>query len=354
MIAVGRQVVVRGALLPLAAALAAAAALAGPQWAAQSSGVSVRFRGVSAVSARVAWASGEKGTVARTLDGGRTWQASSVPGAEALDFRDVEAFDERIAYVLSIGPGQASRIYKTVDGGARWEMLFVNADEKAFFDAIAFWDAKHGVAASDSVDGRFVIVLTEDGGRTWSPAPAAALPPALPGEGAFAASGTSLAVFGTDHVWLGTGAANAARVLRSHDRGRSWAVAATPLPAGPSAGIFSVAFRDAANGIVVGGDYKKEAAAVDNAAVTTDGGATWTLVRGLSGFRSAVAYVPGARPPSLIAVGPSGADISKDDGRGWAALESAGFHAVSFAPRGGAGWAAGDAGRIARLDGLSP
>jgi hypothetical protein len=33
-----------------------------------------------------------------------------VPGAEKLDFRDVEAFGESTAYLLSAGPGEGSRI----------------------------------------------------------------------------------------------------------------------------------------------------------------------------------------------------------------------------------------------------
>jgi len=334
------------------ASLAAACTATAPRWVSQSSGVGVRFRGVSAVSDTVAWASGTNGTVVRTIDGGRTWQAKAIPGAEALDLRDIDAVDERVAYVLSIGPGEASRIYKTVDGGGRWELQFINREPKAFFDGMAFWDAERGVAVSDSVDGRFVIMLTGDGGRTWTQAPADGLPPAQPGEGAFAASGTCVAVYGTDHVWLGTGAAPVARLLRSQDGGRTWEVSTTPLAAGPSAGIFSVAFRDAAHGIVVGGDYKKESEGEGNAAVTTDGGATWTLVKGpgLRGFRSAVAYVP--TTPSLIAVGPKGADYSSDDGQSWTGLGATGFHAFSFARRGTAGWAVGENGGIARLEGV--
>jgi len=330
----------------------------------------VRFRGVSAVSDSVVWASGTKGTIVRTADGGRTWQTLPVAGAEALDFRDIDAIDARVAYALSIGPGEASRIYKTVDEGRHWEMQFINHDPKAFFDAMAFWNDQggaRGVAISDSVDERFVILLTRDGGRTWARAPLEGLPPALPGEGAFAASGTNVAVYGTDHVWIGTNAASATRVLRSHDGGRTWAVSTTPLPAGPSTGIFSIAFRDATHGIIVGGDYKKEREAIDNVAITDDGGVTWTLVKehGLSGFRSAVAYIPSLRPspsaarpatPSLIAVGPSGADYSDDDGRSWHAIEVDGFHTFAFA-RGGAGtagWGAGEHGRLARIDGLVP
>ncbi len=325
---------------------AAAAAAAASQWTPQSSGVAVRLRGVSAVSDTVAWASGQNGTVLRTVDGGVSWRAMTIPGAEKLDLRDIDAFDDRVAYALSIGPGNASRIFKTTDGGAHWETQFVNQDPEAFFDAMAFWDAARGIAMSDSVDGRFVIVSTDDGGRSWKRVAPERLPPALPNEGAFAASGTNVAVWGSDHVWIGTGAASAARVLRSSDGGRTWAVATTPLLAGPSSGIFSTAFRDALHGIIVGGDYKKESEAIGNAAVTSDGGATWTLVKGLSGFRSAVAYLPGS-PASLLAVGPTGSDCSADDGRSWTAIEGPGFHAVSLARRGRAGWGVGESGRIA-------
>jgi photosystem II stability/assembly factor-like uncharacterized protein len=262
-----------------------------------------------------------------------------------------------VAYALSIGPGPASRIYKTTDGGARWELQFANDDPAVFLDAMAFSDADHGIAFSDSVGGQFVVLTTADGGRVWKRAPAAALPPALPGEGAFAASGTNVAMHGTRNVWIGT---SAARVLRSTDAGRTWTIAAAPLHTGESAGIFSVAFRDPTHGVAVGGDYRKETEAIDNIAVTRDGGVTWTLVKehGAGGFRSAVAWVPGL-PPSAIAVGPSGADWSADDGRTWTPMPAEGFDALSFAPPGpGAsvitGWASGDGGRIAKLTVHSP
>jgi photosystem II stability/assembly factor-like uncharacterized protein len=327
--------------------LAAAAALFGqePRWALQTSGVTARLRGVSAVSERVVWASGANGTVLRTDDGGATWRTLAVPDAAALDFRDVDAVDERTAYILSIGNGDASRIYKTADAGATWTLQFRNEDPKAFFDAMAFRDANRGFAFSDSIDGRFVILRTADGGRQWSRIDPAALPAALPNEGAYAASGTNVAVLGA-HVWIAT---TAARVLRSEDNGVSWRVAATPLATGPSAGIFSIAFRNASNGIVVGGDYKKEGEAAENMALTHDGGATWRAAAGLSGFRSAVAYVP-SHPRTIVAVGPSGTDVSTDDGRTWRAVPGPGFHAMSFAPGTGTAWAVGEKGVIGRLD----
>jgi photosystem II stability/assembly factor-like uncharacterized protein len=328
-----------------AAALAGAAIVVAAQspWTPQLTGASARLRGISAVSDRVAWASGTGGTVLRTTSGGDSWTSVGVPNAAELDFRDVDAFSERVAYVLSIGNGEASRIYKTTDGGKAWTLQLANTDPKVFLDAMAFWSEDRGIAYSDSIDGRFVIFATTNG-RSWERLPADSLPAALPNEGAYAASGTNVAVHG-DHVWIGT---TASRVLHSADRGRTWTVAQTPIPTSASAGIFSIAFRDARHGIAVGGDYQKESAAVENAAVTSDGGKTWHLSRGLGGYRSAVAWVPRSKS-SWIAVGPSGADVSDDDGLSWRPVPGPGFHAFAFSPNGRIGWGTGDQGNIARF-----
>ena len=318
--------------------------LAAPTWTQQLSGVNARLRGISAVSDRAAWASGSGGTVVKTTNGGDTWTRVSVPGAEQLDFRDIDAFSRDVAYILSIGNGELSRIYKTTDGGDTWTLQLANTDPKVFLDAMAFWSEDRGVAYSDSADGRFAIFMTMNG-RTWERISPERLPAALPNEGAYAASGTNVAVHG-DHVWIGT---TASRVLHSPDRGKTWTIAQTPVATSESAGIFSIAFRDALHGIVVGGDYRKEAEAVDNAAMTSDGGRTWTPSKGLSGYRSAVAAVPG-RHGTWLAIGPQGADISEDDGRTWTPLIGAGFDAFSFAPGKPVGWGTGQRGGIARLD----
>ncbi|HEY0098611.1 MAG TPA: hypothetical protein VGB76_06620 [Pyrinomonadaceae bacterium] len=322
----------------------------GSDWNLQQSNTKVRLRGISAVSHFVAWASGERGTYARTTDAGQTWRVGTVPEASELDFRDVDAFDEKTAYLLSIGEGEKSRIYKTTDGGAHWTLQFKNTRPTAFFDAMAFWDRDHGIAMSDPVDGRFLIITTSDGGATWRETPAAGMPPALAGEGGFAASGTCLTVEGKRNVWFGTGGTSGARVFRSTDRGRTWKVANTSIASGKSAGIFSIAFRDARNGVVVGGDYTKESESKNNAATTRDGGKTWTTINAAppNGYRSCVVYVRnGERVPMLLAVGPSGTDYSTDQGASWKRFSGAdGFHTASFAPASGAVWAAGEQGRI--------
>jgi len=340
----------------MAAALVLGAAVTSDlSWHPQSSNTVERLRGVSAASGTVAWASGNKGTVVRTVDGGATWRRVAVPDAAALDFRDIEAFDAGTAYILSIGPGDKSRIYKTGDGGKTWALQFTNPDPKAFYDAMAFWDAKTGLAVGDPVDGHFTVVRTADGGRTWTLVPAANIPPALPGDGAFAASGTCLVVQGSRSAWFGTGGAARARVFRSTDQGLTWSVADTPIMAGnASSGVFSLAFSDADHGIAVGGDYRKEREPGDNLAVTNDGGRTWAFAGAtrLRSFRSAIGYVPGSKGQRLIAVGPAGTDSSADGGTTWAPLGDEGFHALSIAPPGGTAWAVGEQGRVAVVKGF--
>jgi photosystem II stability/assembly factor-like uncharacterized protein len=343
---IGVAAVAAAAWLAMVRPGAQTAPVAPVSWAPQTSGVEVRLRGVSAVSADVAWASGAGATVLRTTDGGRNWQRRAVPGADGLDFRDIDAVSRGTAVVLSIGPGEASRIYRTEDGGATWTERFRNVEPEAFFDAVAFGDAQHGAAVSDAVGGRFVVRLTSDGGRTWSPVPADRLPPALEGEGAFAASGTNIAMAGTERIWIGT---TKGRVLRSADGGRTWSVHQTPVATGGATGIFSIAFRDAAHGVVVGGNYQREGEAADNVAITADGGVTWTPPPGarLSGFRSVAAWLPGR--DGLLAIGPSGSDWSNDDGRSWRPAGGDGYDAFSVAPGGAVGWATGNGGRIARV-----
>ncbi len=324
------------------------AGTAGAQWVAQSSGTTVRFRGVSAASAEVAWASGDKGTYSRTTDGGKTWHTGTVPGATELDFRDVDAFDANTAYLLAIGEGEKSRIYKTTDAGRHWVMQFKSTRPEAFFDAMAFWDSDHGIAVSDPVGGRFLIIATSDGGKSWKEMPAEGMPAALQGEGAFAASGTCIAVQGKRNVWFGTGGPQGARLFRSTDGGRTWTVTKTPMVSGKSAGIFSVTFWNANQGVAVGGDYTKEQESTNNVAVTNDGGRTWALINGAvpNGYRSCVVSIPGPVTPTLIAVGPSGSDYSADGGKSWRSIGAEGFHSTSFKGL-RSGWAVGEGGRVA-------
>lgn len=328
---------------PGAVILGLLAAPAPAHWQRQAVESDADFRGLSVVSAKVVWVSGTKGTYARTTDSGQIWTVGNVPGAAKLDFRDVEAFGEATAYLLSAGPGEASRIYKTIDGGKTWVLQFSNPEREGFLDALAFWDERHGLAFGDPVSGRFQLFATDDG-TNWKRL-SGNLPPALPNEGAFAASGTCLVTHGTNDVWFATGGAKVARVFHSRDRGRTWSASETPLPAGAaSAGIFSLAFRDADHGMAVGGDFRKPNEPGAAAAVTADGGKTWTPLDRPFPYRSCVAWAKGR----WVAVGTSGSDFSTDDGKTWKPLDRENYNSVAFAPTGEA-WAVGPKGRVAKF-----
>ena len=264
----------------------------------QFSNTTENLRGVSAVSRQVAWVSGTHGTYLRTIDGGRTWTPAQVPDAVALDFRAVAAFSADEAFLMSAGLGEQSRIYHSSDAGKHWQLQFSNANPKGFFDSMVFWDPKHGIVLGDPIPDeagklKFEVLLTEDG-QNWRALPPAQMPDAMEGEGAFAASNTCIAILrgnSDPNVWFATGG-KTARVFHSGNRGQSWQVYETPMVRGPdSAGIFSITFRNATHGVIVGGDYKRPREDGPNLAYTEDGGKSWTLppLHPLAYF-SAVAY----------------------------------------------------------------
>ena len=303
----------------------------------QESGTTASLRGISAVSDRVAWASGTKGAILRTVDGGATWKNVNPAGVADLDFRDIEAISDRVAFAMSAGQGRSSRMYMTSDGGATWSLLRANGAE-GFWDSFAMWDAKHGVLMGDPVDGRFTILTTTDG-DTWNLLEG---PKAEKGEAAFAASGTALVARGTREAWFATGGSGGGRVFHSEDAGKSWTAVRTPLnPANEGSGIFSLAFAGS-RAVAVGGDYMKASDTAGNIAIWD--GSKWTVPAGSPrGYRSAVAHVDG----KWIAVGTSGSDVSTDDGRTWRGFDDSAFNALSVS--GSTCWAVGPNGRIARL-----
>ena len=283
----------------------------------QKSNTIENLRGVSTPSDKIAWASGTHGTYLRTTDGGISWQPAQVPGAGALDFRDVEAFTADLAYLLSAGPGEQSRIYKTINAGKSWTLQFTNQNPKGFFDCMAFWDENHGIAVGDPVTDnsgklKFELIATDDGGKNWKPLPN--VPPAVEGEGAFAASGTCIAVQGAANVWFASGG-KAARVFHSTNAGKTWTMANTPIIHGPdSTGIFSIAFRDPMHGAIAGGDYKHPDQDGPNLAFTNDAGLTWAPSPiSPQKYSSAVAFAkPHSQSPAVVLVGTSQAAYEDD------------------------------------------
>jgi photosystem II stability/assembly factor-like uncharacterized protein len=344
-------------------------------WQLTPTGSTARLRGVSAVNHKVAWASGSLGTVLRTVDRGATWASVGPPGTAALQFRDIEAFGRNRAVILSIGNGGDSRVYWTEDGGAHWTLGFQNPDPNAFYDCMAFFDRKHGLALSDPVNGKFRIISTSDGGKSWSVVNAD-MPPALPDEFAFAASGQCLVTVDDQHghggkhkgkgqdkkwgkythhghggkkgdeAWFATGGGAQSRVFRTKDGGETWKVSATPIPSNATSGIFALAFRDAKHGLAVGGDFNDPPVTPNHMALTSDGGKTWTTVTNAPNrYRSGAHWIDDR---AALVVGPSGSNVSFDRGLNWQQFDTGSFDTVDCAHR-HACWAAGVNGRVAYL-----
>lgn len=342
----------------------------------QSSGTTSGLIAVSAANSRVVWASGRDGTFVVTTNGGRTWRAGVVPGAEALQFRDVQAVSDKIAYLMSIGENPTDfRIYKTWDGGATWKLQFQNQLAGAFYDCMAFWTPTRGIAHSDAVEGVFPDLRTLNG-RTWRSI-SDNMPPALPGEVSFSSSGTCITTEGLKNAWIATGGATIARILATRDGGNTWNAYDTPLVSSPSAGAFSVDFRDPWHGIVGGGDLDPERP--DDAATATseDGGKTWQLTNNppVTGAIFGLSYVSaedrhrrfahdandgnrnggwhGHRDPFrrtvVITANTGGAAWTPDEGDTWYPLEGvSGYWGIAFAsPK--AGWLVGTEGRILKI-----
>jgi photosystem II stability/assembly factor-like uncharacterized protein len=308
----------------------------------QNTGFDSNFRGVSVSKTHsgkfAMWVSGTKGTILRSLDG-KSWQQLKVKDGADLDFRDIESFGETTAYLMSSGDGERSRIYKTTDGGKSWTLQFTDKRAGFFLDSLACDSQTHCFALSDPVEGKFLILVTNDG-QHWKELPRDKMPAALPAEGAFAASGTSLALCKND-IYFGTGGP-AARVFHSIDRGRSWTAVETPMASGnASSGIFSVACHGHSL-MAVGGNYREPASANKVAIYSSDSGATWHLAEQQpGGYRSDVVFLSDRR---FMAFGTNGSDMSDDAGVHWRRADALNLNAFSLS--GGRSCAVGPKGTV--------
>lgn len=334
------RILVAAAMFAIAAAVSAEVRVVP-----QESGVKVRLRGISAVNADVAWASGREGTVLRTIDGGKHWQVIKVPDAGELDFRDVEGFDANTAVVLSIGPGEASRVYRTGDSGKTWKMALQNQDARAFFDCMAF-DGERGWILGDPVDGRFQVLTTRDAGKHWALLETE-MPEAKADEAAFAASGTCVARTPWGELLVVSGGGAARAFLGDSGEKLWWAYESGMPHRVPAAGIFSAAPMGEHDLLLVGGDFEREAIPGSAARVkfVDDHGLAIEALPSPRGYRSGAACTRTA-DEQCVAVGPSGVD--RWDGRVWLQQSDTGYDAIDLA--GNIGWTSGDAGRIARIE----
>jgi photosystem II stability/assembly factor-like uncharacterized protein len=276
-------------------------------------GTDAYFRGMSVVDNQVAWVSGSKGVVGRTIDGGKTWRFLQVKGHEKLEFRSLYAFDSLNAIIANAG--SPAFIMRTVDGGRNWKSVFQNSHPDAFIDGIDFWNSKEGIVYGDAIEGAMLIIMTKDGGKTWQEKPAPLRPKLLEGEGSFAASGTNIRCVGKNKVIVATGGKHS-RVFVSNDKAKTWTILEPPVIQGETmTGIFSTAFLNENNGVIAGGNYEIDSLAKDHIFITQDGGKTWQSPQvPTRGIREGVEFLS---DKIIIATGYPGVDISYDGGKNW-------------------------------------
>lgn len=261
----------------------------------------------------------------------------------SLDFRGLHTFDGRAILLMSAGSGPKSSIYRSPDSGQHWKLVHQNQVADGFFDCIAMYDALRGLVVGDPVDGKFFLLTTANGGATWSRIDG---PTARDGEGAFAASNTSLTVKANGQAWFATGGVLGGRVFNSYDWGRTWTpVSTTVQHETATAGVFSLAFPDLKHGFAIGGDYKKPADSSHVLSETTDGGSSWLPLSGPAGYRSAIA----TDGHHVFVTGPDGSEYRPAPAGDWQSITGEGFHALSIAPKGKLVWACGSNGRVAHF-----
>jgi len=302
------------------------------------------IRGLSVVDDSVAWVSGSNGTIAITHDGGKNWDWQQVKGFEKADFRDIEAFSDKEAVIMS--SGTPALVLKTVDGGVNWQVKYQNTDASYFFDAMDFDSRKHGAVLGDPIKGKFMLMETNNGGETWTPYKNP--PDALSGEAAFAASGTCLRIV-KGVIGIASGGTNA-RFIYFNITLNSWQYDPLPIVHHKSSqGSFSFAKgRDQC--LFVGGDYASDKKTDSVAAIALprlDATLIYSPIKtGPSGFQSCVEYISGN---TFLSTGTPGSNITTDGGKTWTKIDDASYNVCRKAKRGKLVLLAGNGGKIGIL-----
>jgi len=283
------------------------------------------FRGLSVVNDDLIWASGTKGLVIRSTDGGVSWEEHRISGADSLDFRDIHAFDRNVAVTMS--SGTPARIYLITEGGCAWQKVWEDKLPEVFLDAMVFKNEKEGWILGDPINSKWLLLKTADGGKNWYPI---STPESLEGEAAFAASGTNIQVI-KNNIWFISGG-EVSRLYHSSDNGNSWKSYFIPMKGGKTCGAFSFLMKSEKDGIVVGGDYEKSDDLMNNCFVTNDGGEKWIAVRSLppGGYRSCISH---RGEKEFITVGPNGSDYSDNRGLSWIKMGGPGFNTCGCAKK---------------------
>lgn len=305
------------------------------------SGTKTSVRGLSVVTNKIIWASGSNGTIAKSTDGGNSWQWRVVKDFEKRDFRDIEAFDSNIAIIMAVA--EPAIILKTKDGGNTWYKVFEDSTKGMFLDAMSFAEDKYGIVMGDPIKNKFFIASTENQGEAWKIISDA--PRSFEGEAFFASSGTNIFIKRDDNNKLIGGFASGGMRSRFFTDKENFII--PMIQEKESTGANSVAINNNNEMIIVGGDFANDKDTAGNCALSNDFGKTFFKPQTPPhGYRSCVIYI---NKKQLVTCGTSGIDISNDGGLNWKLISTESFHVVQKAKKGNAVFLAGNNGRIAKF-----
>lgn len=318
----------------------------------------VSIRGLSIPNYQVIWASGSKGTIAKSVDGGLHFNWMKVNGYEERDFRAIHAFNDQEAIIVAVAsPGI---ILKTKDGGVNWYKVYENSDTAVFLDAIQFKDNDYGVVIGDPINNQIVLLETKNRGETWNPIPNFYFNSSIyKGEAFFASSSTNIC-FDFENLYFISGG-NQSRLW---ENGKAKSI---PIIMGtPSTGANSIAIAPNQNSmVIVGGDFSNDKISTKNMVKLdrfripqTDNKRgfkyQWLVnpkVQLPNGYKSCVQFINNNQ---LVVSGTSGVDFSKDGGASWEKISDQGFHVLKVQPGTQNVFFAGSGGRIGKYSFTKP
>ena len=303
------------------------------------------IRGLSVVNNDVVWCSGSNGSIARSIDGGKTFSWQTVTGHENRDFRDIEAFDANTAIIIGIA--EPAIILKTKDGGKTWKKVFEDSTKGMFLDAIDFDNKGNGIAIGDPIDKKPYVILTKNKGDDWFRDKRNDT--LIFGEAFFASSGTNIKIIDDNTELLKTYVFVTGGTKSTLHIDNTYKYLKLPIIQGKkSTGANSIdVFKDKA--VIVGGDFTNDRDTTNNCVLVDLKTNPPTFLHPQTpphGYRSCVVYV---NEKTLVTCGTNGVDISYDCGNNWQLISTESFHVVQKAKKGSAIFFAGSGGKIAKL-----
>ena len=305
----------------------------------QKKGISLR--GLSIPNENTIWASGSKGSIAISTDGGARFNWKQIVGYETRDFRAIYAWNANEAIAVAIAA--PAIVLKTKDGGVSWYKVYENKDTLMFLDAIKFKDSVQGSIVGDPMGNQIFLLNTNDKGEHWQEVTANHFTSKLKDGEAFFASSNSNIAYANGSEFLITGGLSSRLWIDGN------AIDLPIVQGEKTTGANSIAISPSSNNmIIVGGDFTKK----NNAENNITGfkyKSKWSIKKKIGnphGYKSSVSFITNN---FVIVCGTSGVDFSKNKGKKWELISTESFHVVQKQPNKKAAILAGSDGRIGSI-----